>query len=301
MNWISQNKFMTGFIAFMVIGVGALGFLLIEALGDYDARKADYNTKYGQLDNLQNRKPYPNDKNVEAYGKQRDDLQGVIDQLEQGLGKIQFPLDPNVVPQAFQKNLQAARAEVKQKAADSHVQIPENFALGFDPYVNTLAVQGAAPALDRQLKAVQFVIDELLDGSGNGKGVTTITSVVREQVPEEKGEKPEQPEKPPRPGSKPSAPSTPLVSKTSLEINFTTDWSKLRKTLNDLVQTKQQFYIVRLVSLTTDAGKDQPIPKAETAREGAAANGVYVPLGRDEKLVVTLSLEIVNFNQPPAK
>ena len=36
MNWIKQNKFLSGFIAVMVIGVGALGYLLFTAKSRYD-------------------------------------------------------------------------------------------------------------------------------------------------------------------------------------------------------------------------------------------------------------------------
>ena len=281
MNWIGENKFLAGFIGFMVVGIGALGFLLFQEISDYSAKQATYNTKYAQLDQLQKRIPYPNEKNLESYNNQHQELKQVIDELNQNLAKFQLPLDPSIIPQTFQKNLQAAIADATAKADAAKIQLPDKFAFGFDQYVSTLAIQPAAPALDRQLNAVRFVFDELLTGGG----VTSISSVTREALPEEKQ------------GVKPA--SAPVV-KEPLSITFTTTWQSLRKVLNDLIQTKKQFFIVRLINITTDGSKDQPISKAETAKTGAESKSkgqTYFPLG-NEKLVVTLSLEIVNFNTP---
>ena len=45
MSWIKQNKFLTGFITFMAIGVGAIGFLLLQAQGRYAEVRTEYETK----------------------------------------------------------------------------------------------------------------------------------------------------------------------------------------------------------------------------------------------------------------
>lgn len=279
MNWIGENKFLAGFIGFMVVAVGVLGFLLFKQIGIYTDNQATYNTKYAQLDQLQKRIPYPNEKNLETYNNQHQELKKVIDDLNLNLAKFELPLDANLGPQTFQKNLQTAIADATAKADAAKIQLPEKFAFGFDNYVNTLSIPAAAPALDRQLKAVQFVFDELLTGGG----VTSISAVTREALPEEKQ------------GVKPV--STPVV-KEPMAVTFVTTWQNLRKVLNDLTQTKQQFYIIRLINITTDGQKDQPITKADTAKAGAEkTDGPLFALG-NEKLVVTLSLEIVNFNTP---
>ena len=54
MNWISENKFLAGFIGFLVVGVGALGFLLFMAMGDYgDTVHEEYVAKVQKLNGLQ--------------------------------------------------------------------------------------------------------------------------------------------------------------------------------------------------------------------------------------------------------
>lgn len=279
MNWIGENKFLAGFIGFMVVGVGVLGFLLFQQISAYSTTQAAYNTKFAQLEQLQKRIPYPNDKNLETYKNQHQELKKAIDELYQNLAKFELPLDPAIIPQTFQKNLQAAITEATAKAAAAKIQLPDKFALGFDQYVSTLSIPAAAPALDRQLKAVQFVLNELLAGGS----VTSISSVTREPLPEEKQ------------GVKPA--SSPVV-KEPLSITFTANWNALRKILNDLVETKQQFYIVRLVSITTEGNKDQPMTKVEAAKIGQESKSTVPFVLGNEKLVVTLSLEIVNFNTP---
>ena len=305
MNWFSENKFMAGFIGFMVVGVGALGYLLATQISDFSQKQADYSTKYRALDELQKKNPFPNQKNLEAFQSQHEELKGDIDALNQNLAKIQFPIDSTVTPKTFQENLQAAIADANAKATANKVVLPDKFALGFDNYVSTLSIAGAAPALDRQLKAAEIVFDELL----NGPGVANITDVSRGKLAEEnEGEK-----EPAKPAGKPGA-KTPAggqgsgnngqVIKTPLQITFTADWSTLRRIMNDIVQSNKQFFIIRLVNIKTDGSKDQPITKVDAAKTGSEAMQKGEPafvLGDNVRLTVTLSLEIVNFNPPPSK
>ena len=53
MNWIKQNKFLSGFIAVMVIGVGALGFLLFQAQSRYGEARTEYESKASELNRLE--------------------------------------------------------------------------------------------------------------------------------------------------------------------------------------------------------------------------------------------------------
>ena len=78
--------------------------------------------------------------------------------------------------------------------------------MGFDRYLTEQPTKEAAPALDRELKAVDFVINELLDS-----GVQSIAStslINRAPLPEE---------------SKRQARSKDLVTKSVLEISFVAD------------------------------------------------------------------------------
>lgn len=292
MNWISQNKFMAGFIGVMFVGVAALGILLFQAISQYGDVHADYTRNFQQLQALQKRVPYPNPENLDNYRKQQDELNGFISDLEQNMSKLQFPLDATVTPQKFQADLQDAVHDAAAKAAANNIQIPDKFALGFDQYLTSPPIQTAAPALDRQLKAMQFLFDEFLDGSG----VKSISAVVRAPLSEEKTEEKTEVKK----GNKPQ-PAPSLVVKAPVEITFIADMLKMRKIMNDLVETKKQFYIVRLVNIATTEDADKPITKQDAMKNPTSPNGAPRFVLGDEKLQVTLSLEIVNFNAPAQK
>ncbi|HWB60022.1 MAG TPA: Amuc_1100 family pilus-like protein, partial [Chthoniobacteraceae bacterium] len=208
-------------------------------------------------------------------------LKGLIQELNLNIAQLQMPLDPAVTPQKFQANLQTVVKDTNDKAAAANVQLPEKFALGFEGYLSTPPVPASAPGLDRQLKAVQFVIDQLLDGSG----VTSISPVVRGTLPEEdpKGK-----------------PSTAPVMRVPVKITFVTNWVKLRTVLNNLNQTKKQFYIVHLIDIDPPTGEEkQLLSKPDAIRNRTDKDGHLKPAFGGEKIQVTLSLEIVNFNLPP--
>jgi hypothetical protein len=279
MNWISQNKFLSGFIGFMLVAGGALGFLLFEAISNYSDVHTKYTTAVTKLDSLQKLIPYPNDENLKNYEGQEDVVKQAVNKLEQNIAQVQFPLDATITPSVFQDKLRAAVGDAKDKAATGKIELPDKFALGFDQYLTGPPVQAAAPSLDRQLKAIQFILDELLEGGGT----ESITKVDRAQLPEE---------------SPKGKPSTELVVKHPVEITFIGSQDKVRKLLNDLAESKKQFYIVRLVQINTAEGKDKPISKADAYKNRNQPSGAPRFVLGDEKLEVTLSLEIVNFNPP---
>ena len=53
MNWIKANKFLTGFLAVMLVGIGALGYLLLTASGAYDSATENYNSKATEFNRLE--------------------------------------------------------------------------------------------------------------------------------------------------------------------------------------------------------------------------------------------------------
>ena len=281
MNWIRENKFLACFSAIMVVGVGALAFLLISAIGNYDATHNKYTSLTAQLNALQNRQPYPNSQNLEDYQKQTTALATVIENLEQKLSAVQFPLDPTMTPAKFQAKLQATVIDEITKAKATGVTLPDKFALGFDRYLTAPPVQAAAAPLERELRAMQFLFDELLDSTGV-QSISSTPPVFRAPLPEEET------------GGKPS---TGLVVKSPVEISFVANPTTVRKILNDLVETNKQFYIVRLVQIRNQGDKELAKTDAWKNMKDKAGNLQYV-LGT-EKLEVTLSLEIVNFNPPP--
>ena len=59
MNWVRNNRFLAVFLAVVLIGAGALGYLLYSSLGRYQQVDSDYKTQVDELKRLQALEPYP--------------------------------------------------------------------------------------------------------------------------------------------------------------------------------------------------------------------------------------------------
>jgi len=281
MNWIRENKFLAGFFGVTFVCVVALTIVLIMLVGTYDATHEKFTTLDRQLTTLHNLQPYPNADNLKRYQEQTTALAAIIEGLEQKLSAVQFPPDPAMNPPKFQAKLQTTVNEEIEKAKDNNILLPDKFALGFDRYLTAPPVEAAAVPLDRELTAIKFVFDDLLDGKGV-QAIAPNTPINREPLPEENGAKP----------------ATGLVVKSPVEISFVADPLKVRKLVNDLVETGKQFYIIRLITIRNQ--EDKELSKADAIKNRMTQGGkVNLVLG-GEKLEVTLYLEIVNFNPPPA-
>ncbi len=68
-----------------------------------------------------------------------------------------------------------------ERARASKVQLPENFNLGFDEYATSLPNTAAAPHLGRQLRAIEWIANTIVDAH-----VDSLQSLTRSTLPEEK-------------------------------------------------------------------------------------------------------------------
>ena len=195
MNWIKQNKFLSGFIAVMVIGVGALGYLLFTAKSRYDEGRSDYETKVQELAGLEGLKPYPEAENLKQFEEQKKEHAAAIAALHKNLAAAQIPIEP-LTREAFQDKLREAVTRITTKAKDSGVGLPAMFYLGMEKYQTEPPLPEAAPALGRQLKALEFVLTKMIDD-----GVASVSKFDRESLPEEEGKgKKDKPNDPAKPG-----------------------------------------------------------------------------------------------------
>lgn len=62
MNWIKENKFLTGFFAAMLVGLGVFGSFLYSAMGTFDEATTRYDGLSSELSRLQNLTVSPSQK-----------------------------------------------------------------------------------------------------------------------------------------------------------------------------------------------------------------------------------------------
>lgn len=258
MSWIKENKFLAGFAGVTLVGVGALGFLTLQSKSRYDEALSNYEQESGELNRLQNLQPFPNPENVAKLDEQRKAQAEALKQLQESLSKIELPLE-QVSPQQFQDKLRATVDTINQQANEAGVQrAAETANLGFDRYLSEPPRPEAAAALARQLRAIEIITGNLIKNR-----VAAINKIEREELPEERVNR-EEPDPSGKPGAKPSKT---LVSGSVVQIAYLADQRSALNVLNEIVDSKDQFFIPRLVSFKNekDVGPARNDPAAGPA------------------------------------
>jgi hypothetical protein len=328
MNWVKENKFLAGFIAVMLIGIGALGFQVLSASTKLEEAETAYTAKATAYNRLRRLDPFPNRKNLDAFEVQKAEAAQVINAFQADLTKREFPVEP-MTPFKFQDELKRAVTEVRAKAAAANVVLKDKFYLGFDPYETAPPSEEAAPLLGRQLKAIEWVMLQLIAAR-----IVEVKELKRTPLPEEQGKAGVPPaggrqaDRGPRPGSdrgggragrgaKPD-----LVTNHPFDIIFTAKQHQFVSILNTIVSpTAPQFYIPRAVRVTNQKADGPPrATEAAAAPPPADPNAPQVPATEatpaapaapavgdinyivgEELIEVAMKLEIVDFAEVATK
>lgn len=290
MNWIKANKFLTGFFAVMLVGMGVLGYFLFSANSAFDAADESYQEKARELNRLRTLPLYPNPKNLKALEAQKTEAAQMVSAFQAHLATREFPAD-DITPQQFQDKLKDAVTKTVEKAGVAHMELPKDkFYLGFDPYESRPPEPEAVAPLTRQLKAIQWVIEKLIEAK-----IAKLTLLKRTPLPEEKGlaDKNKRPSREERTGGE-------LVSKFPVDIEVVARQKSIAEALNVIVgASAPQFYIPRVVRF-----KNQNLKGPERAGAGASAGASgqpAAPLGYilgEELVEASVRLEIVEFAAP---
>jgi len=312
MNWVKQNKFLTGFLVVMLIGVGALGFQVLSASSAYDEATENYTKASAEYNRLRHLVPYPNRQNLAEYEKQKEEAASAINAFETDLTKKEFPLE-SFSPEGFQDKLKASVTAVRAKAAENGIKIPEKSYLAFERYETTPPPPEAAAPLARELKAIEWVVSQYLSHSSNA--VEALISLTRADLPEERGGKGGKGgggggSGPGAGGSGPGAKGGPgsnigsgrrdLVKYHPFDITVSCKPAALREVLDSITGPQApQFYVVRQVRIRNS--KEKGPPRAGDAAEADKDKQTIHYILGEEWIEVTLRIEIVDFTKPGEK
>jgi hypothetical protein len=329
MNWVQENKFLTGFLAVMVIGVGVLGFKVLSAKGKLEEAETNYTAKATAYNRLRRLDPFPSRKNLDAFEAQKAEAAQAINAFQSELAKREFPVEP-MTPEQFQDELKKAVTEVRAKAAASNVTLPKDkFYLGFDPYETAPPSREAAPLLGRQLKAIEWIVQQLIAAR-----IVELKELKRTALPEEQGRAATPPAGRPqerpgrtggdRPGDRTARGGKPdLVTTQSFDVVFIGKQHQFANVLNTIVSPKSpQFYIPRALRVAnqtpqgppraTDTAATPPPPVDPSAppapdapaplpAPAAPAVGDINYIVGEELIEVAMKLEIVDFSEVASK
>jgi hypothetical protein len=313
MNWVRQNRFLSAFIAVMVVGIGALGFLLYSAYGRFSEVTEQYDRQTAELKRLQSLTPYPDEENLTKLEEQKTQYLKRIDQLREKLTRLEFPRE-ELTPEQFQDSLRASVSAVEQKAKQNGVKLPDKFYLGFDQYQATPPKTEAATMLGWQLKGIELVVNLLIESK-----VDEIAVLTRPPLPEEAVALAQERDRAPRVPAAANPAEEAFVKAYPFTVEFVSDQPKFRRMLNDLAGQSKQFIAVRSLKISNENDKGParsetaaaaPVAPAAPAAPGtlpaqpaesvAAAERLKFIVGT-ERLSVTLELEAVHFNSATVK
>jgi hypothetical protein len=314
MNWVRENRFLTGFFAVMLVALGVLGWLLTSAKARYEEASTAYDEKAQELNRLQGLNPFPNAQNLKAMEAQKAEASTAIAGLQTKLATKSFPFEP-MTPEQFQDKLRASVTAVVAKAAEARMRLPEKFYLGFDRYETEPPDEALAVPLGHQLKAIEWVITQLIENRA-----IELRSLTRDELPNERGAKtrPETADAPAK-GGKGEKGSKTSVAKHGFEVVILIEQNPFSNFLNTVVSAQApQLYVPRLVVVRNEKDKGPPKgqpagvaafptsgtpgapPDAAQAAAAAAAPASSYIVG-EEKIEVTLRLEIVDFTESASK
>ena len=313
MNWVKENKFLTGFLAVLVIGLGILGYEVYSASSAYDEAANQYTSKASEYNRLRHLAPYPDKKVLDALTAQKAEAAAAISAFQADLAKKEFPVE-SISPEKFQDRLKAAVSEVRAKAAEAGVRLPEKFFLGFEVYEGRPPAAEAAAPLGRQLKAIEWVVNQLIASK-----VTELRELKRPELAEEKAKTGAAKGRNERAGAdrgeRPGKGRQDLVTKHPFDVVIICRQNLLASVLNTVTGPKApQFYIPRLIRVRNEKekapsrivqapppppppGPDVPNPPAPPAPPKPTVEYIV----GEEMIEAAIRLEIVDFAEVAAK
>jgi hypothetical protein len=300
MNWFRQNRFLGSFLVGSALATLLSLCFLFYAKGRAHEAHARFEATVNEMTRLRRGTPFPNAENLSRTQTQTEAYRASLLALEEELQARMYPQLP-LQPNEFQAQLRLAVNSVSERAAATRVQLPANFALGFDPYTVSLPNREAAARLGRQLRAVEWLVNTLIDAH-----VDALIGLRRTALPEEK----EAPTPPPRPTRAPAAAQTvkpapeKMVDSSSIELAFSTSPAGARRFLNQVAAAKDQFYVIRNLTIKNQADKGPKRGGLEAAATPSVAGAMpgrsKEPLIRfivgTEHLDVAARIEITRFH-----
>jgi len=159
MDWIRENKPLAAILGVILVGSLALGYLLFDAWSVYTEAKDGYLSLGNQVAGLKGARLAPTEANLKAKQALVEEYAGLVNTLGRTLLILQDQTKgPPVNDIEFQDKLKAKISDVR-KAVQSRMQIPAEFAFGFDEYTRTLPKSAAAAA---ELSGYLDAMDELV-------------------------------------------------------------------------------------------------------------------------------------------
>jgi hypothetical protein len=302
MDSLQKNKFLTSYLAVVVLGVLGLGYLLFSSLKANKAAAEAYDAEKSAVSALQNKPLYPNAANLKARLDQVEGFASTVTQLQQGLLAAQPKLDAEASSDKFQSSLTEILNNVKAQAELTKLnsRAGGEFDLGFGKYLENLPPRLAVPDLLYQLGAVDAMVRTMLTDR-----VASIDDVSRSELDVESSAPASASQAPaagrgaakkPAAGPPPALAENLVLKRYPMEIRFTGSPRSVQDVLNHLAASKDYFYAVRSLRVENERKAGPPKGIAAESSEESKKDSDVVLGG--EKVSVWLAIDLIRFLDP---
>lgn len=165
-----------------VVLVVLIGLLLVSARARLGTASKGLKDAWSALVAIYHRNPFPERSNVEAMRRNRDDLEKEVKSLLDQMRKGQLPAaDEGDSPLQWVARLSKMQNDLRTRAIEARITMPEKFAFGFDKYDDGRPPpRNAVPRLSKQLKIVERICSVLYEAEA--KEVAKIKRVEFESI-----------------------------------------------------------------------------------------------------------------------
>lgn len=270
--WFRENRWFGTFLIVAGLCLAGGTWFLFSARGAAENATAQFTAAAEERNRLERLDPFPSEPNYRKMKVHLDNYAASLAKLEENLKTHAIPAGP-LAPNEFQARLRQAMLATTEKARANRVKVPDNFALGFDEFTVGLPNTADAPVLGQELLQAELLANILIESRVDG--IVTFKRVTSA---------PGSPALPAAPSGAASAKKAPTsvganaVQYAAVDLSFTAAPSVMRRVLNQIASSAQQFYIVRTLHIRNE--KDKGPAREQTGAAGAsagAAGGVANP------------------------
>lgn len=250
-----------------ILMIGGSGYFAFDSL-TLESESVEVVSELSDKIEKFNKSPVPpTESYLKALLDQKNELNLKIEGLQARARAIDIPTE-DLSPEDFQKNLNQKAQNVAEKAAKESIQIPPDFYLDFNQYLQKLPSKELTPFMGRQLAAVGLLMDILLDSSPlelksfERKTPDKIPDYTIPEAAADNQSNPPQQQPSPATQSKgkssktePQTPPKASLSAQTFEIGFTTRPERLRTFLNGVSSEEKAFFIVRNLRISNSKQK----------------------------------------------
>ncbi|WP_395752080.1 Amuc_1100 family pilus-like protein [Prosthecobacter sp.] len=240
MDWIRDNKPLAAILGVTLLGSLALGYMVFSSWSGYSESSDTYQAVGVQINNLKSEKLAPTDANLKSKQAAVAAYATEVNRLGTALVTLETAVEP-IKEIEFQAKLKAKISETRTQAAAAGLQLPEDFAFGFEEYTGKLPISAAAATeLSGYLDALNELVQVLMKS-----GVKSVDLLQRSRLAAEtQNAAPVQPAN--NNFGRPMQTAAPILDKRQIVLNLTLDQGPLQLLVSKLTNPEDMKYFTTL-------------------------------------------------------